>query len=71
MIVEVEGPMTNNCNYERIGEEADLRTGSQQTRHHFVQNIHRLRSRTTHQQLQDDLIEHNWSRHGATRGRGL
>jgi hypothetical protein len=42
MIVEDEGPMANNRNYERIGEEVDLRIGSQQTRQRFVQNLHRL-----------------------------
>jgi hypothetical protein len=70
IIVEDEGAMANNRNYERIGEEVDLRTGSQQTRQRFVKNLHRLRSRGTHQQLQANLIEHNWIHRGATRGRG-
>jgi hypothetical protein len=70
MIIEDERPMANNRNYERIGEEVGLRTGSQQTRQHFVQNLHRLCSRSTHQQLQADLIEHNWIHRGATCGRG-
>jgi hypothetical protein len=42
MIIEDEGPMANNRNYERIGEEVGLRTGSQQTRQHFVQNLQTL-----------------------------
>jgi hypothetical protein len=63
MIVEDEGPGARNTSFDRVGQLAVPYRNTQE-RNEFIQAHHRLRNRTAHDQLQYDLIEHQWARLG-------
>ncbi|WVZ74210.1 hypothetical protein U9M48_022422 [Paspalum notatum var. saurae] len=64
MIVEDEGPSARNTNFEGIGELA-VPYRSSQERRDYIEAHHTLRNKTLHQQLQYNLIEHQWARLGS------
>ena len=67
MIIEDEGPLANNRNFDMIGEQVDLSTGNQAHRMAFVQAPHKLKDKSKHRRLQAELIEHNWTTIGHAR----
>ncbi|XP_020257992.1 putative nuclease HARBI1 [Asparagus officinalis] len=67
MIIEDERDI-NQCdfNYDAIDESPTISLSRERTPQliEFIQAHHRIRDRQTHSQLQADLIEHLWQRHG-------
>jgi hypothetical protein len=68
MIVEAErgGPMVTNTNFDNIGTQINPRVARLNVtkREAFVNAHHKIHNRDLHYQLQSDLIEHSWMRHG-------
>ena len=65
MIIEDEKGDATNISFDNIGHQADISTGSTNDHDRFVRAKHKLRNSDKHHQLQWDLIEHNWTRHGS------
>lgn len=59
MVVEDEGRGVRNRNFDQMGDLAVPYTRSIE-RKKFVEAHHKLRKKTLHWQLQNDLIEHQW-----------
>ena len=68
MIIEDEQNEDEDLYYEGIGQlvRPSPREVRNRTRelYDFIQVHHNIRDRETHSQLQEDLIEHLWQRHG-------
>jgi hypothetical protein len=56
MIIEDERDFTLDRSFDNIGEEANPSIGSRRVRDSFVQQLHQLKNKSKHQQLQNDLI---------------
>jgi hypothetical protein len=65
MIIEDERDFALDRSFDNIGEEVDPSTKPRRVRDSFVQRLHQLKNKSKHQQLQNDLIEHHWMRHGS------
>jgi hypothetical protein len=65
MIIEDERDFALDRSFNNIGEEDDPSTGSRRVWDSFVQRLYQLKNKSKHQQLQNDLIEHHWMRHGS------
>ncbi|KAH9458978.1 hypothetical protein Pst134EA_019132 [Puccinia striiformis f. sp. tritici] len=67
MIVEDERdtPDADNYNYDllRFATEADSTSSSESDFHQFLQRCQAIQNQTTHNQLKNDLIEHQWALH--------
>ncbi|KAH9449224.1 hypothetical protein Pst134EB_020053 [Puccinia striiformis f. sp. tritici] len=65
MIVEDERdtPDADNYNYNllRFATEADSTSSSESDFHQFLQRYQAIQNQTTHNQLKNDLIEHQWA----------
>ncbi|KAF8400427.1 hypothetical protein HHK36_013725 [Tetracentron sinense] len=68
MIVEDERDFNGakDFNYDAIDESPHAPVSHERTTElmEFIRGIHRIRDRGTHSQLQSDLVEHLWQRHG-------
>ncbi|KAF8409735.1 hypothetical protein HHK36_005814 [Tetracentron sinense] len=68
MIVEDERDVNGaeDFNYDAIDESPHAPVSHERTTElmKFIRGIHRIRDRGTHSQLQSDLVEHLWQRHG-------
>ncbi|KAF8394244.1 hypothetical protein HHK36_020451 [Tetracentron sinense] len=68
MIVEDERDVNGaeDFNYDAIDESPHAPMSHERTTElmEFIRGIHRIRDRGTHSQLQSDLVEHLWQRHG-------
>ncbi|KAF8393073.1 hypothetical protein HHK36_021314 [Tetracentron sinense] len=68
MIVEDERDVNGaeDFNYDAIDESPHAPVSHERTTElmEFIRGIHRIRDRGTHSQLQSDLVEHLWQRHG-------
>jgi hypothetical protein len=65
MIIEDERELANDRSFDRIDEQADPSFGSNRVRDSFVQRLHKVKNKSKHQQLQNDLTEHHWLRYGS------
>ena len=54
-------------NYDVIDENQHVHVSHERTSelYEFIQTHHQIRDRQTHSQLQADLVEHLWQKHGA------
>jgi hypothetical protein len=64
MVIEDERDFAPDRSFDNIGEQVDPSTGSKTVCNSFVQRLHQL-NKLKHHQLQNDLIEHQWMRHGS------
>jgi hypothetical protein len=63
MIIEDEGKLVENTNYEDVGVIATPYRTITQDRVEYINKHHKLKNTAMHSQLQMDLIEHQWMRH--------
>jgi hypothetical protein len=66
MIIEDEGKLAENTDYENIGVTAAPYRTITQERSDYIKKHHKLKNPAIHSQLQMDLIEHHWMRHGSS-----
>ena len=66
MIIEDEGKLVENTYYDNVGVGATPYQTITQERSEYINKHHKLKNTTIHSQLQMDLIEHQWMRHGSS-----
>jgi len=66
MIIEDEGKLAENTYYDNVGVRATPYQTITQERSEYINKHHKLKNTTIHSQLQMDLIEHQWMRHGSS-----
>jgi hypothetical protein len=64
MIVEDERDEHNDFNYDTMGENVKISHESTPELDEFIANYQTIKDRSTHTQLQDDLVEHLWQHYG-------
>lgn len=64
MIIEDEKDSQTDLNYIGIGETVSVSHERTPQLHEFMETHMRIRDKEVHTQLQEDLIEHLWQRHG-------
>ena len=64
MIIEDERGTPEDFNYERMGDPMVPSHEHTSEFLEFMQGHHAIRNRQTHNQFQDDLVEHLWQQHG-------
>jgi transposase len=62
-IIEDGKELAHDQSFDRLGDLADPSTRSNKVRGNFVQRLHNLKNKSKHQELQNDLIEHQWMRY--------
>jgi hypothetical protein len=64
MIVEDERDEHDDFNYDTMGENVKISHESTPELDEFIANYQTIKDRSTHTQLQDDLVEHLWQHYG-------
>ncbi|XP_062213629.1 uncharacterized protein LOC133914557 [Phragmites australis] len=64
MIIEDERGETQDLQFDGLGETVTPSHKRTPELHEFIQTYHDITDKETHSQLQADLIEHLWQRHG-------
>jgi hypothetical protein len=66
MIIEDEGKLAENIDYKDVGVIATPYQTITPERVEYINKHHKLNNTSIHSQLQIDLIEHQWMRHGSS-----
>jgi hypothetical protein len=66
MIIEDEGKLAENTDYDNVGVRATPYQTITQERSEYINKHRKLKNTAIHSQLQMDLIEHQWMRHGSS-----
>jgi hypothetical protein len=66
MIIEDEGKLAENRDYEDVGVIATPYQTITQERVEYINKHHKWKNTAIHSQLQIDLIKHQWMRHGSS-----
>jgi hypothetical protein len=64
MIVEDERDDEEDLHYDELGEQVEDYHERTAEFNEFLSNYEKIKDKTVHNQLQEDLIEHLWQRHG-------